>query len=54
MEIRYLKDTHDSKAGDVRTLDDAQARVLIVLGFAEANDKKTVAKPSKKAADSNA
>ena len=50
MEIKYLKETHDSAVGDIRTLDDHQARVLIALGFAELHEKKPAAKPSKKPA----
>lgn len=51
MEIKYLKDTHDSKVGDIRTLDEHQARVLIALGFAELHEKKPTAKSAKKPVD---
>lgn len=35
MKIKYLKDTHDSKVGDVKEIQDAQAKVLVQLGLAE-------------------
>lgn len=37
MQIEYIKDTHDSKAGDVRTVQPHEAHVLIRLGFAVAH-----------------
>lgn len=51
MKIKYLKDTHDSKVGDVKEIQDHQANVLIKLNFAEIyqEQKKPIpkAKPSK-------
>lgn len=35
MKIKYLKDTHDSKFGDVKEIQDVQASVLVKLGLAE-------------------
>ena len=34
-KIRYLQRTHDSVTGDVKTVDDRCARVLVLLGKAE-------------------
>ncbi|WP_279047248.1 hypothetical protein [Cedecea davisae] len=34
-KIRYLQRTHDSKAGDEKTVDEQCARVLVLLGKAE-------------------
>ncbi|UUX52698.1 hypothetical protein NUG39_14310 [Citrobacter youngae] len=34
-KIRYLQRTHDSESGDVKTVDDRCARVLVLLGKAE-------------------
>ncbi len=51
MKIKYLKDTHDSKVGDVKEIQEHQANVLIKLNFAEIyqEQKKPTpkAKPSK-------
>lgn len=45
MLIKYLKDTHDSFAGDVKEVPDEQANVLILLEVAEAvPEKKTTTK----------
>lgn len=35
MKIKYLKNTHDSKVGDVKEIQDAQPNVLVKLGLAE-------------------
>lgn len=55
MLIKYLKDTHDSRTGDLKDVPDLQANVLIKLGVAEnapEQPEKTVttAKNSKKGA----
>lgn len=42
MKIKYLKDTHDSEAGDVKEVQDLPAKVLIALGFAELESGKAV------------
>jgi len=34
-KIRYLQCTHDSVPGDVKTVDEQCARVLVLLGMAE-------------------
>ncbi|WP_192798966.1 hypothetical protein [Enterobacter hormaechei] len=34
-KIRYLQRTHDSVTGDVKTVDERCARVLVLLGKAE-------------------
>lgn len=34
-KIRYFQRTHDSKAGEEKTVDDPCARVLVLLGKAE-------------------
>lgn len=39
MKIKYLKDTHDSKAGDIKVIPDIHANILIQLGFVEAFEK---------------
>lgn len=54
MKIKYLRDTHDSVAGDEKEVPDLQANVLIQLGAAEMAKTpakataKTPAKNSKK------
>lgn len=35
MKIKYLRDTHDSVAGDEKEVPDLQANVLVQLGVAE-------------------
>lgn len=35
MLIKYLIDTHDSKAGEVKDVPDMQANVLVLRGFCE-------------------
>lgn len=35
MKIKYLKDTHDSRIGDVKEIPEVPANVLIQLGIAE-------------------
>ena len=51
MKIKYLKETHDSKVGDVKEIPDIQANVLVKLNIAEnyQEQKKPTprAKPSK-------
>lgn len=47
MKIKYLKETHDSKVGDVKEIQDHQANVLIKLNFAEIYQEQK--KPSPKA-----
>lgn len=37
MQIEYIKDSHDAKAGDVRAVQPHEAHVLIQLGFAVAH-----------------
>nr|WP_240766172.1 hypothetical protein [Escherichia coli] len=34
-DIRYIQPTHDARPGDVRTLDDRYAKILVLLGKAE-------------------
>lgn len=41
MKIKYLKDTHDARAGDVREVEDAQGKVLVLLGTAEPHQAET-------------
>ncbi|MCC3720533.1 hypothetical protein LLQ54_20090 [Rouxiella badensis] len=34
-EIKYLKKTHDSHVGRIRTLSARDAEILVILGYAE-------------------
>ncbi len=47
MKIKYLKDTHDSKVGDVKEIQDVQASVLVKLGLAEIFTEPKKAAPRK-------
>lgn len=40
MQIKYLKDAPLGQAGDIHDVPDADARVLIILGYAEPYDNK--------------
>lgn len=51
MKIKYLKDTHDSKVGDVKEIQDAQANVLMKLGLAEVFTEPKKTTPRKPKAD---
>ena len=51
MKIKYLQNTHDSLVGDVKDIQDLQANILILRGFAEiyVETVKTQVKADKKA-----
>ncbi len=40
MQIKYLKDAPLGQAGDIHDVPDDQAKVLIILGYAEPYDNK--------------
>ena len=41
MKVKYLKDTHDAKQGDVIELDDVYANILKQLGYVKEVVEKT-------------
>lgn len=48
-EIKYLKKTHDSHIGRIRTLSARDADILVILGYAEYHrPKRAIAKGNKK------
>lgn len=47
-KIRYLQRTHDSRPGDEKTVDDACARVLVLLGMAEYSGTRRAGTPGVK------
>ncbi len=52
MQIKYLKDAPLGQAGEIHDVPDADARVLIILGYAEPYDDKP--KRQKTKTDKNA
>lgn len=49
MQIKYLKDTPLGAVGEIHDVPETEARVLIILGIAEAlADKSTTDKPKRK------
>lgn len=40
MQIKYLKDAPNANVGDIKDVADADAQVLIILGYAEPYDDK--------------
>ena len=50
MKVKYLKDMHNAKAGDVLELNSLQARVLILRGIVEPVEE-TSAKKKKTKSD---
>lgn len=48
MKIKYLKDMHNAKEGDVLEVNSLQAKVLILRGIAELVNEQSEVKGTKK------